>query len=129
MSPTALAIRCITTQETGLQRVLCCSCAYHLCEHEETVGHETAPILEKNDILLPRCRRICDSPEGWRLRRPSLLLSRFTLSNPLVASAVVGATSRCQLEEIAAAAALGPLSDDILETINQIHQQYPNPNP
>ena len=56
-------------------------------------------------------------------------LNRFTLSSPLVASAVVGATSAGQLTEIAAGAALGPLDKDILEAIDNIHLQYPNPNP
>ena len=55
--------------------------------------------------------------------------SRFALSCPLVASAVVGATSTSQLKEIAAAAALGPLAEDILEAAYHIHLQYPNPNP
>ena len=58
-----------------------------------------------------------------------MLLNRFVLSNPLVASAVVGATSTSQLEEVAAAATLGPLSDDLMEAIRNIHMQYPNPNP
>ena len=62
-------------------------------------------------------------------KRCAVPVYRFTLSHPLVASAVVGATSVRQLEEITAAAALGPLAEDVMAAVNQIHLQYPNPNP
>jgi N-acetyltransferase 10 len=54
---------------------------------------------------------------------------RFALSHPLVASAVVGATSAAQLEELVAAAASGPLADAVLEAIDGIHRKFPDPNP
>jgi aryl-alcohol dehydrogenase-like predicted oxidoreductase len=54
---------------------------------------------------------------------------RFVLSNPLVGSTVVGATSSQQLEEILDAADKGPLSLDLLAAVEDIHQRFPNPNP
>lgn len=54
---------------------------------------------------------------------------RFVLSKPLVASAVIGATTPQQLREILSAAERGPLSRKLLAAIDDIHQQYPNPNP
>jgi aryl-alcohol dehydrogenase-like predicted oxidoreductase len=46
-----------------------------------------------------------------------------------VASAVIGATSRAQLEELLAAAAQPPLGADILEEIEAVHRQWPSPAP
>ena len=54
---------------------------------------------------------------------------RFAMSNTLVASVIVGATSVEQLQEIIEAANKGPLSSDLLGAIDDIHQQFPNPNP
>jgi hypothetical protein len=55
---------------------------------------------------------------------------RFVLRHPLVASAVIGASSQQQLQELLAAAAEGPLQDEqLLEAIDKLHQQYPNPTP
>lgn len=51
------------------------------------------------------------------------------LSRPLVAGVVVGATSEVQLLELVAAAAGGPLPDDVLDRIDAIHSRYPNPTP
>jgi aryl-alcohol dehydrogenase-like predicted oxidoreductase len=52
------------------------------------------------------------------------------LRHPLVASAVVGASTQQQLQQLLAAAADGPLQDEqLLEAIDQLHQQYPNPTP
>ncbi|KAK9906488.1 hypothetical protein WJX75_002747 [Coccomyxa subellipsoidea] len=60
---------------------------------------------------------------------PTELAIRFVLSNPLVGSTVVGATSSQQLEEILDAADKGPLSLDLLAAVEDIHQRFPNPNP
>jgi aryl-alcohol dehydrogenase-like predicted oxidoreductase len=46
-----------------------------------------------------------------------------------LASAVVGATSLRQLEELLDAAEKGSLSDEVLDAIDEIHRRYPNPNP
>ena len=54
---------------------------------------------------------------------------RFAMSNTLVASVIVGATSVEQLQEILEAADKGPLSRDLLGAVDDIHQQFPNPNP
>jgi N-acetyltransferase 10 len=55
---------------------------------------------------------------------------RFVLGHPLVASAVVGASTLQQLQELLQAAAQGPLQDDqLLAAIDSIHQRYPNPTP
>ncbi len=51
------------------------------------------------------------------------------MSNTLVASVIVGATSSDQLHEILEAADKGPLTGDLLDAIDDIHQRYPNPNP
>lgn len=54
---------------------------------------------------------------------------RFVLQQPLVASAVTGATSLEQLSEILHAAEQPPLSEDVLSRINEIHEDCPNPTP
>ncbi|BDA46087.1 Protein tas [Coccomyxa sp. Obi] len=60
---------------------------------------------------------------------PTELAIRFAMSNTLVTSIIVGATSLEQLQEIIEAAEKGPLSRDLLGAIDDIHQQFPNPNP
>eukprot|EP00198_Chlamydomonas_reinhardtii_P003783 XP_001693119.1 predicted protein [Chlamydomonas reinhardtii] len=75
---------------------------------------------------------------------PTALALRFVLSRPLVASAVIGATSPEQLEELLRAAAqllpgggaggIGEgirewLPEDVLQRIDEIHERYPNPTP
>ena len=54
---------------------------------------------------------------------------RFVLSRPLIGSTVIGATSSIQLSQLSDAAAKGSLSQDVLDAIDSIHQQYPNPTP
>lgn len=55
---------------------------------------------------------------------------RFVLRHPLVASAVIGASTQQQLQELLAAAGDGPLQDEqLLEAIDVLHQRYPNPTP
>lgn len=52
------------------------------------------------------------------------------MSHPLVASAVIGASSIQQLQELLTAAGVGPLeNEELLKDIDSIHQQYPNPTP
>ncbi len=70
----------------------------------------------------------CQLADEWGLSPTSLAL-RFVLGHPLVASAVVGATSSEQLEELIAAARAPPLEAQLLEAIDAIHQRYPNPAP
>lgn len=64
---------------------------------------------------------------------PVHLAVRFVLDHPLVASAVVGATSVGQLEELIGAAAAveggARLSREIRGKIDDIHNKYPNPTP
>lgn len=57
------------------------------------------------------------------------LALRFVLGHPLVASAVVGATSGEQLGELLAAAAAPPLAPELRVAVDAIHQRYPNPAP
>ena len=59
----------------------------------------------------------------------SVAICRFVMSHPLVASAVIGATSIEQLKQQIAAAHQGSLPPDILEEIDLVHGQYPNPTP
>lgn len=70
----------------------------------------------------------CQLAAEWGVSPTSLAL-RFVLGHPLVASAVVGATSSQQLDELIAAAQAPPLEPPLLEAIDAIHQRYPNPAP
>jgi aryl-alcohol dehydrogenase-like predicted oxidoreductase len=54
---------------------------------------------------------------------------RFVLSHPLVASAVIGATSAEQLRQQLDAAEQGPLGGELMQEVDAIHQRYPNPTP
>lgn len=70
------------------------------------------------------------APKGrTRLSLLACSACRFVLSQPLVASAVIGATSGHQLQELLAAAAKGPLEGELLEAVDAIHRRYPNPTP
>lgn len=60
---------------------------------------------------------------------PVSLAIRFVLSHPLVASAIVGATSVEQLEEVLEAAREGELDAGLRERIDAIHARYPSPTP
>lgn len=60
---------------------------------------------------------------------PVDLAMRFVLSSPLVASTVIGATSLNQLEEMVSAARQPRLSPDVMDRINVIHKEIPNPTP
>lgn len=58
------------------------------------------------------------------------LCCRFVLGHPLVASAVVGASTLQQLQELLQAAAQGPMQDEqLLADTDSIHQRYPSPTP
>lgn len=70
----------------------------------------------------------CGLAAEWGLSGASLAL-RFVLGRPLVASAVVGATSAAQLGELLAAAEAPPLEPQLLEAVDAIHARYPNPCP
>ncbi len=54
---------------------------------------------------------------------------RFVLSNPLVTSALTGITHVDQLPVLVSAASKGPLEEDIMERIQDIHARFPNPTP
>ena len=60
---------------------------------------------------------------------PFLHPPRFVLSHPLVASAVIGATGSGQLEELIRAAEAGPLGEEVLARIDEVHARLPNPTP
>lgn len=82
---------------------------------------------------LPPTRRAavaayCALAAEWGMSGATLAL-RFALHRPLVASAVVGATSEAQLAELVAAAAAGPLDAALLEAVDAVHARYPNPTP
>ena len=51
------------------------------------------------------------------------------LDNPLVASAVTGATSQAQLAELLGAAELPPLGPELRAAVDAVHAAYPNPTP
>ena len=58
-----------------------------------------------------------------------LLVPRFVMFHPLVASAVIGATDAHQLVDLLDIAEQPALSEDVLTAIDAIHRQYPNPCP
>jgi len=59
---------------------------------------------------------------------PAQMAIAFAVSRPFVTSTIIGATSMEQLKTDIDAAAL-ELSDNVLEDIEQIHLDYPNPCP
>lgn len=59
---------------------------------------------------------------------PAQMAIAYTVSRPFVTSAIIGATTMAQLETDIDAADL-KLSGDVLEDIDQIHLDYPNPCP
>jgi N-acetyltransferase 10 len=70
----------------------------------------------------------CQLAADWGLSGASLAL-RFVLGRPLVASAVVGATSQQQLQQLVDAARQPPLDPGLAAAVDAIHQRYPNPTP
>lgn len=60
---------------------------------------------------------------------PVELAVRFVVHRPLVASAVIGATSAAQLAEVVRAAEQPPLSEELAAAVDSIHARYPNPTP
>ncbi len=59
---------------------------------------------------------------------PAQMAIRYAVSRPFVTSCIIGATSMAQLESDIEAINI-TLSDDVLEDIDQIHLDYPNPCP
>lgn len=70
----------------------------------------------------------CRLAAEWGMSGAALAL-RFVLRHPLVASAVIGATSGQQLEELAAAARAPPLDGALVEAVDAVHARYPSPAP
>jgi aryl-alcohol dehydrogenase-like predicted oxidoreductase len=54
---------------------------------------------------------------------------RFVLSRPLVASAVIGATSEAQLTELLRASEAGALPPEAMAAVDAVHARLPNPTP
>lgn len=69
-----------------------------------------------------------DLARQWGLS-PVVVALRFVLSHPLVVSAVTGATSLAQLDELLEAAAQPALEPDLRAAIDAVHQHFPNPCP
>jgi len=59
---------------------------------------------------------------------PAQMALAFVNSQPFVSSNIIGATTMQQLDDNIASANI-TLSNDVLEAIAAIHQQYPNPSP
>ncbi len=70
----------------------------------------------------------CQVAAEWGMSGTSLAL-RFVLSRPLVASAVVGATSCQQLQELFDATRQPPLEEELLAAVDAVHHRFPNPCP
>lgn len=64
-----------------------------------------------------------------QLIQTNACLSRWVLQQPLVASAVVGASTCSQLAELLEAAGKPPLPEDVVAQIDAIHEAHPNPTP
>lgn len=82
-------------------------------------------------ILLP-CTRVDPVTRVLSLLAKLIVceFTGFVLRHPLLASAVIGATSTGQLKELLdVATEQPPLSDEIMAEIDKIHRQYPNPAP
>eukprot|EP00891_Asterochloris_glomerata_P007447 jgi/Astpho2/7447/fgenesh1_pm.00114_%23_28_t len=60
---------------------------------------------------------------------PLELALRFVLGHPLITSAVIGASSLDQLQELLDASQKGPLSEQGLSDIDAVHQDWPSPCP
>lgn len=60
---------------------------------------------------------------------PAALALRFVLSHPLIAAAVIGAMDAEQLTELLDIAEAPPLSEDVMNAVDAVHQLYPNPCP
>lgn len=60
---------------------------------------------------------------------PTEMALRFVLDHELVASAVIGATSRAQLLEQLGAAGRPPMDEGLREAIDAVHGRIPSPTP
>lgn len=58
---------------------------------------------------------------------PIELALRFALSYPLVQTVVVGAANIAQLEAQITYASRGGLEDEVLQRLDEVHRQFPNP--
>lgn len=80
-----------------------------------------------------RCLESCGSAltsSCWASPAAAGVACRFVLRHPLVASAVIGASDAQQLQELLAAAAEGPLTDEgLLASIDDVHARFPSPTP
>lgn len=70
----------------------------------------------------------CRLAAEWGVSGATLAL-RFVLDHPLVASAVIGATSEEQLGQLIAAARRPPLEPELVAAVDALHARYPNPTP
>lgn len=66
--------------------------------------------------------------EESRLSMTELAL-RFVLGRPYVSTAIVGASTPEQLRELVRACEAGPLDEETLERIDEVHREIPNPTP
>jgi len=60
---------------------------------------------------------------------PAELAIRWVLTNPQVASAVVGASNERQLKELLRAGEAGALPPDVAKAVDAVHRRYPSPTP
>nr|XP_027097622.1 uncharacterized protein LOC113717140 isoform X3 [Coffea arabica] len=65
--------------------------------------------------------------EEYNIHPVSLAIA-FVLRHPLVASAIFGATTVWQIQEVLNACSVN-LSDDIIADVNKVHSRFPNPCP
>lgn len=86
--------------------------------------HHLLHLLATFRAVTAYCRLAAD----WGLTGASLAL-RFVLAHSLVASAVVGATSSRQLQELLDAARQPPLDEGLLQAVDAVHRRFPNPTP
>ncbi|KAK3265451.1 hypothetical protein CYMTET_25865 [Cymbomonas tetramitiformis] len=78
--------------------------------------------------LVPAVQAYAELAQEYGMNPIDLALG-FVLRNPLVASAVTGATNTSQVDQILDAAEAPHLSDELIAAIDHIHERFPNPSP
>ncbi|XP_057421434.1 uncharacterized protein LOC130715364 isoform X2 [Lotus japonicus] len=80
-----------------------------------------------NKVMQAAAKEYLNLAKTYGLHPVSLAIA-FVLRNPLVASAVFGATKSWQLQEVLNACKIN-LTSEVIEEIDKIHSRFPNPCP
>ena len=108
--------------------------------HERGFGHSSSLRMRRGryaegearygprDSVVRAVRAYRAVAEESRLSMTELAL-RFVLGRPYVSTAIVGASTPEQLRELVRACEAGPLDEETLERIDEVHREIPNPTP